>query len=208
MSLPILRRIDKNDTESIEEAVADGFYYVEDLLTYELSVPGFLIDVRPARASDIPKLILIAQAELKHSRLYADLRVPREVAASVYADRVRHAFETATVFVACRHSRSRFGFPSIIVGFAVLRDLEIELIAVDAKYQRCGVGKQLVEACALGRNGVLKVKTQGRNYRARSFYEKLGFSQTKIEKDFHKYEDTIDGTQGFCGQPSAESVDG
>ena len=190
MSLPILRRIDKNDTESIEEAVTDGFYYVEDLLTYELNVPSFVINVRPARASDIPKLILIAQKELKHSRLYVDLRLPHEVAASVYVDRVRHAFETATVFVACTHSRSRFRFPSIIVGFAVLRDLEIELIAVDAKYQRCGVGRQLVdaciEACDLDGNDVLRVKTQGRNYRARSFYEKLGFSQTKVEKDFHR----------------------
>lgn len=127
---------------------------------------------------------------MKHSRLYVDLRVPREVAASVYGDRVRHAFGTATVLVACTHSRSRFRYPSMIVGFVVLRDLEIELIAVDAKHQRCGVGIQLVdaciEACSLDGNHVLKVKTQGRNYRARSFYEKLGFSQTKIEKDFHK----------------------
>ena len=190
MSLPILRRIDKNDTESIEEAVADGFYYVEDLLTYELNVPGFVINIRPARASDIPKLILIAQQELEHSRLYVDLRVPREVAASVYADRVRHAFESATVFVACTHSRSRFRYPSMVVGFVVLRDLEIELIAVDTKYRCCGVGRRLVDACieasSLDSNDVLRVKTQGRNYRARSFYEKLGFSQTKVEKDFHR----------------------
>ena len=100
----------------------------------------------------------------------------------------------------------------MVVGFVVLRDLEIELIAVDAKHRRCGVGRQLVdaciEACSLDGNDVLKVKTQGRNYRARSFYEKLGFSQTKMEKDFHKYEDTIDGTQRICRESFKESVDG
>ena len=187
--LPILRRIDKDDTESIEQAIEDGFHYLADLLTYELKVPTFAIHIRRGRDSDIGESIQIAQQELTHSRLYADTRIPCEVAASVYADRVRHAFATATVFVACHRSA--------IIGFASLRDSEIELIAVDSSYQRCGIGRQLVDACieACRANGseILKVKTQRRNYRARSFYEKMGFSQTKIEKDFHKHEDFIDG---------------
>ena len=33
MSLPILRRIDKSDKESIAQAIEDGFDYVEHLLT-------------------------------------------------------------------------------------------------------------------------------------------------------------------------------
>ena len=189
MSLPILRRIDKNDKESIAQAIEDGFDFIGDLLTYELNVPTFSIDIRRGRDSDIQKSIQIAQKELTHSRLYADTRIPCKVAAAVYADRVRHAFKTSTVFVAVLHARSRFRYPSSIVGFVSLRDSEIQLIAVDRRYQRCGVGRQLLDACieACRANGseTLKVKTQRRNYRARSFYEKLGFARTKVERDFH-----------------------
>ena len=187
MTLPILRRIDQNDTESIEHAIEDGFDYVDDLLTYELNVPAFAIHIRRGQDSDIGGSIQIAQQELTHSRLYADTRIPPEVAASVYAERVRYAFATATVFVACHRSA--------IIGFASLRDSEIELIAVDSKYQRCGVGRQLIDACieACHADGseILKVKTQRRNYRARSFYEKLGFSRTKVERDFHRHESRL-----------------
>ncbi len=188
--LPILRRVDKDDTESIEQAIEDGFDYVEDLLTYELNVPTFTVHIRRGTDSDVRQSVQIALSALKHSRLYADSRIPREMAETVYKERVRHAFATATVFVACHRST--------IIGFASLRDSEIELIAVDSSYQRCGIGRQLVDACieACRANGseILKVKTQRRNYRARSFYEKMGFSRTKIEKDFHKHENSIDGS--------------
>ena len=189
MNLPILRRIDKNNKAAIEHAIEDGFNYVDDLLTYELNVPTFAIHIRRGQDSDIRESIQIAQQELTHSRLYADPHIPRQVARKVYAERVRHAFAATTVFVACHRSA--------IVGFAALRDSEIELIAVDSKYQRCGVGRQLIdtciEACHADGSEILKVKTQRRNYRARSFYEKLGFSITKIEKDFHRHEDTFNG---------------
>ena len=69
MSLPILRRIDKNDKESIAQAIEDGFDFIGDLLTYELNVPTFSIDIRRGRDSDIQKSIQIAQKELTHSRL-------------------------------------------------------------------------------------------------------------------------------------------
>lgn len=190
MSLPILRRIDKNDKESIAQAIGDGFDFIGDLLTYELNLPSFASYVRPGEEFDIEEATQVALKEFKDSRLYADPKIPQQMAQAVYKERVRHAFATGTVFVACHRS--------VIIGFASLRDSEIELIVVDGRYQRCGVGRQLVDACieACHANGseILKVKTQRRNYRARSFYEKLGFSRTKVEKDFHKHENSIDGT--------------
>ena len=187
MTLPILRRIDKSDKASIARAIEDGFDYVEDLLTYELNVPTFTVHIRRGTDSDVRQSVQIALSALKHSRLYADSRIPREMAETVYKERVHHAFATATVFVACHRST--------IIGFASLRDSEIELIAVDSKYQRCGVGRQLIDACieACHADGseILKVKTQRRNYRARSFYEKLGFSRTKVERDFHRHESRL-----------------
>ena len=190
MSLPILRRIDENDTETLQHAVEDGFDYVGDLLTYELNLPSFASYVRPGEESDIEETTQVALKEFKDSRLYADPKISQEMAQAVYKERVRHAFATATVFVACHRS--------VIIGFAALKDSEIELIVVDSRYQRCGIGRQLVdaciEACRVNGSEILKVKTQRRNYRARSFYEKLGFSRTKIEKDFHKHENSIDRT--------------
>ena len=39
MSLPILRRLDKDDAESIQYAIEDGFDFVGTLHSYKLDIP-------------------------------------------------------------------------------------------------------------------------------------------------------------------------
>ena len=193
MSLPILRRIDKSDKESIAQAIEDGFDYIGTLHSYSLDIPQhhFPVDIRDARADDFDKVLEIGLSELRRSRLYTDPKIPFEVAQEVYRDRIKLAFRVATVFVAVH-----IGSASI-VGFCALLDKEIELVAVKSEYQGKGIGRKLVEmcvdVCVTRGDKKLTVKTQGSNRPARNFYEKMGFKRTKIEKDFHKHEDFIDG---------------
>ena len=191
--LPILRRIDKDDSESIDHATADGFDFIGTLHTYSLDIPiyHFPVEIREARKNDFDEVLAIGLSELRHSRLYMDPKIPFEVAQSVYRDRIKLAFHVSTILVA-----GHIGGEGI-VGFCTLLDKEIELIAVKSERQGIGIGRKLIDACidvsASRGDKTLVVKTQGSNRQARNFYEKCGFNRTQVQKDFHRYEDTADG---------------
>ena len=195
---PILRRIDHEDTDSVDRAIADGFNFIGTLHSYELNIPDLRGDIHIRQGSNehLNGAIRIGLSELWHSRLYADPKIPFKMTQNVYEERIRRAFESSIVFVALHYTEVEGYSIADVIGFCSLFNDEIELIAVMKDYQRQGVGCLLVERCIdeCKRRGVkrLKVKTQGSNRSARNFYEKLGFKRTQIEKDFHKHENTTD----------------
>lgn len=182
--LPILRRIDKDDTESIEDAIKDGFDFIGTLHSYEMKLFPQFIKIRTGSPLEVNQAIRIGLLTLRHSRLYADPKIPFALAQQVYTKRIREAFRRSVIFVALHDSR--------VIGFCTLLKNEIELIAVEPHYQQWGIGSALVQECASwcqqkGHERLI-VKTQGSNKQARRFYEKCGFERKKIEKDFHKYD--------------------
>ena len=187
--LPILRRVDHKNQEAINAAVQDGFDFIGTLHSYELDIPDLRAEIQIIRAKEehLNGCLQVGLSELRHSRIYTDLKIPFEVAQKVYEDRIRHAFETSTVFVAVYDLE----FDGA-VGFCSLCENEIELIAVLSDYQRQGIGRRLIETCVAEcrERGLkkLRIKTQGSNRRARNFYEKLGFRRICIQRDFHKYD--------------------
>ena len=190
MSIPILRRIDKDDTKSIAQAVADGFDFIGTLHSYALDIYLDEIVIQDALQTDLDRCIEIGRAALRHSRWVADPKIPDKAAQQVYEQRIREAFQSARVWVAWHPV-------DLVIGFCVLEDNELTLIAVSRDYQGRGVGTRLVQVCIqecerTGK-GQLIVKTQGRNRQGRNFYEKLGFKRFRIEKDFHKHENSADG---------------
>ena len=191
--LPILRRIDRKDLNAINAAVEDGFDFIGTLHSYELKIPELRSDIHIRRGGNehLNGAVRVGLSELRYSRFYTDPKIPFEVAQKVYEERIRHAFDTSTVFVAIHD-------PEGVIGFCSLPEDEIELIAVASNYQGQGVGRRLVQSCVdeCERHGfpTLRIKTQGSNRRARNFYERLGFRRTHIQKDFHKHENFIDGT--------------
>ena len=191
LQLPILRRIDENNVEAIQYAYADGFDCVGTLHSYEMDIAVYRSNpIHVGRALKqkhfINGAVNVGLKELRHSRLYADAGIPFEVAQQVYEARIRLAFDTSTVFTATRSNKGQIQ----VVGFASLRENEIELIAVLKEYQGQQIGRRLIDACvdACAKSGhrTITVKTQGSNHQAHKFYDKLGFKQTKVERDFHK----------------------
>ena len=196
--LPIVRRVDMNDADGIHHAIEDGFTYVGTLHSYEMNIAKYRsnpihVGRAPKQRHIIEGAVHVGLSELRHSRLYADPRIPFEVAQRVYADRIRRAFDTCRVFTATRSNKGQVQ----VVGFSALRENEIELIAVLQEYQGQQLGRRLldkaIDACVESGYRTITVKTQGSNKQARDFYEKLGFEGTKIEKDFHRHEDTPNG---------------
>ena len=181
--MPILRRIDKDNQDAIDAAIADGYDFVGTLHSYSLKLLPQFVEIRTGSPIDVNQAIQIGLLALRHSRLYADPKIPFAAAQQAYTKRIRQAFRRSVVFVALHDGR--------VVGFCTLRENEIELIAVAPHYQQWGIGRALVQECRnwcqqKGYDQMI-VKTQGSNKPARRFYEKLGFERTKIEKDFHKY---------------------
>lgn len=193
MSLPILRRIDEEDKDAILHAYEDRFNSIGTLHSYEMDIAVYRSNpIHVGRALKqkhfIDGAVNVGLKELRHSRLYADTEIPFAVAQKVYEERIRLAFDTSIVFTATRSNKGQIQ----VVGFASLRENEIELIAVLKAYQGQQIGRRLVDACvdacAKARHRTIMVKTQGDNHQAHGFYNKLGFEQTQVERDFHKHD--------------------
>ena len=190
--LPVHRRIKERDWALIEDATKEGFYEVGTLYTYEYDVKA--IEIKLAEGNEhLDDCLRIGLNEFRHSRLYADKKIPFDAAQKIYDWRIREMFRTDTVYVACFPDGTVVGFVSL---FGLDKHLEINLIAVSSDYQRQGVGTLLVNAsideCKRRGLNTLKVKTQGSNQPSRFLYEKMGFKHTKLERDFHKHANIID----------------
>ena len=183
-SLPEHRRIDKDDKEAIDKAIADGFRLVGTLCEYEFKIPtNYLgVEILLGTQSDLEACMDIALTELRDSRLYADPAVPFDLVQMEYKRRVAWAFENSTIFVAKSELK--------IIGFVSLRENRVDLIAVKRDFRRQGIGRRLMENCvyecaASGYDTIL-VATQGRNDQGHKFYEGMGFDLVGIMKEFHK----------------------
>ena len=182
--LPEHRRIDKDDKEAIDKAIADGFRFVGTLCEYELKVPTNYLEVEIllGTQSDLEACMGITLTELRDSRLYADPDVPFDLVQMEYKRRVAWAFENSMILVAKLELK--------IIGFVSLRENRVDLIAVKRDFRRKGIGRRLMEDCvsecaASGYDTIL-VATQGRNHQGRKFYEGMGFDLVGIMKEFHK----------------------
>jgi ribosomal-protein-alanine N-acetyltransferase len=81
------------------------------------------------------------------------------------------------VLIACRRE--------LIVGFAVMRFLQesahLNLLAVDVRYQRLGIGRRLIEwlekSAQVAGTFIISLEVRVTNERARAFYRRLGYTE-------------------------------
>ena len=179
MPTPKLYRIPKTDVEAAMKAAELGYRFICQRFTYSLNVPDW--DIKRADSMDKSRVVDIALAELRHSRLYLDPAIPFEVAQSEYKKRTSELFDKGMTFIAVQHDK--------IVGYAIVIQNEIVSIAVDSAYQRRGIGTALVQECLMFCKNQscsnLIIRTQDQNDKATAFYEKLGFRLIAVEADYH-----------------------
>ena len=81
------------------------------------------------------------------------------------------------VLIACRRE--------LIVGFAIMRFLQesahLNLLAVDVRYQRLGIGRRLIEwlekSARVAGTFIISLEVRVTNERARAFYRRLGYME-------------------------------
>lgn len=181
-------RIPTAQPEHVRTLTRSGFDVVDVAVTFDRSLSAVTtreqrddsIRVREARPADFDATLAVAERCFTYSRFHLDQRVPRSV-----ANRIKREWIDS-------YCRGRRGERLIIAetngtisGFlAVLRATVgqkkasvIDLIGVDARFQRRGIGERLVKEFITSASGVdvLRVGTQAANIPSMRLYQKSGF---------------------------------
>ena len=126
------------------------------------------IELRLARLDDARRISLL-------SRDLVEQGLPWSWGTARIAQQIRCA--DTVVLTACSCER--------VIGFAIMRFLEesahLNLLAVDVRYQRLGIGRRLIEwlekSARVAGTFVISLEVRISNERARAFYRRLGYTE-------------------------------
>ncbi len=127
-----------------------------------------MIELRLARPEDARRISLM-------SRDLVEQGLPWSWGTARVTQQIR--CPDTVVLAACSRER--------VVGFAIMRFLEesahLNLLAVDVRYQRLGIGRQLVEwlekSARVAGTFIISLEVRITNERARAFYRGLGYTE-------------------------------
>ncbi|HPD29437.1 MAG TPA: GNAT family N-acetyltransferase [Phycisphaerae bacterium] len=143
--------------------------------------------VRLAKPSDRDATVELARSSFRYSRFHLDPQIPRETADRIKADWV------AAYFAGTRgHQMVVIQVDEEVAGFLQLLraadgSLVIDLIAVDERYRRRGLGAEMIAFVeSRTRAGeLIRVGTQIANIASVRLYESAGFRMTEAQYVFH-----------------------
>ena len=199
---------DADAPETIRAAEANGFAMVDIRLTLEREVPPSADlasdgrtaqpsrtsddgdSIRLARPEDLPLLTALARESHRNTRFYQDPRFDRTRSDDLYAVWIERSVrgELADAVWVVEVDAAPRGYLTLSGG----RDVAtIGLVAVASGYRGEGHGDRLLHTamCWTSDRGLprLSVVTQGRNAAAVRFYEKAGFTASRVQLWYHKW---------------------
>lgn len=190
-------RPDADQAEALRQA---GFRRVETLVTFSKPIaaqaaePSGAVRIRSSRSADIGSCRHLAKTAFPFNRFNADPTLSAEAAAALKAAWIENdiAGRAEAVLIAESPSTDAADFDDDVAGFCavLLRDgyAVIDLIAVDARARRSGVGRALVaatEAAFRGKAEAIRVGTQEANMTSMRFYRELGFEEESRAETWH-----------------------
>lgn len=181
-------RIEYTDMVSAAGLLQKGFREIEELVTWHRNLGFYRYSgVRKAKLKDIFRCVKIAQNSFFFDRRHWDMNYPNWMADLSKMWSVVKGFlhPTFTVFVADLE-----GVLGFLIGTRTLLGSRIDLIAVDRRARRQGVGDNLVAKAMdhYARQGCIYIVagTQIGNHASCKFYESLGFEIIQRQRTFHK----------------------
>lgn len=181
----IYTKVPTENIQQLEVLFRQGFKLVEVLANFQQQTKlGLIEDKRltidwvKMEASD--QVIEIARNSFRYSRFSMDKSINSETASAIKADWVANFFKgkRGTQMVAAQQKNK-------VVGFVLLINNIIDLIAVHPKSERQGIGTKMI-AFANQEIGLLKAGTQIINQPSISLYQKLNFYLTNSQFVLHK----------------------
>ena len=182
-------KIAANETAQVRRLWDQGFFLVETLITFSQKKAPTIVSERPsidmARPDDEAQVLAIAEKAFTSSRFYMDKKIGFERASRIKREWVGNFFNGTrgdALYV------GREG--SAVTGFILMIGNVIDLIAVDEKYKRRGIGRALIQAAA-NKAGPLKAGTQINNAASISMYQNAGFTFDGAQYVLHRHGESL-----------------
>jgi ribosomal protein S18 acetylase RimI-like enzyme len=175
-----------------------GFFLVDVRMELRLDDPfpkacaGSDLDLRPARASDLPALQAVAREAHQDSRFFFDTRFPKARAEELFATWIAkdYAGRAEKVLVVEGRGTGPVGYITcnLINGSGTGR---IGLVGVASEFRGKGLGRALLLGAlewfgSIGARRVLVV-TQARNVAAQRLYQTAGFLTDSVRVWYHRW---------------------
>ena len=181
------------DFQTIRLAEKNGFELVDIrvTLTHPLeTMPRQESNARVVTPADIPELSRIAAHGFHGTRFYNDSHFDRGRCAQLYSTWIQKSCEkqSGRVFV-IEQSDAIAGFIACSLDPSSVG--HIDLIAVDTRFQRRGLARQLVNTSLLyfKDQGMVQasVVTQGQNVKSQKLYQQCGYLMSSLELWYHRW---------------------
>jgi len=172
--------------QAVGELINDGFKLVEILVIFKQQVnisciEDKILNIGWAQSEDRENVIEIARNAFGYSRFSRDDRISPEIASAIKADWVANFFngKRGTKMIVARQDNK-------VVGFILLINNIIDLIAVDSRASRQGIATKMI-SFANKEVGLLTAGTQIINQPSMAMYQKLNFCVTHSQLTLHKH---------------------
>lgn len=173
------------DPELMSQLIRNGFSLIEISVFFEQEKLSALrthkIEIVDAEREDQNSVIKIAESSFIYSRFHRDKKIGFEKASKIKADWARNYFygKRGDKMLVARVDRR-------VVGFMLLLNNQIDLIATSNGMGRMGVASALI-AFANQKIGLLAAGTQLINKPALDLYQKNGFRLKSSHAVFHRH---------------------
>jgi dTDP-4-amino-4,6-dideoxy-D-galactose acyltransferase len=189
---------DAADQNSIRLAEDHNFHLMDIRVVFEKQIPSSPVDmdiaspyiVRLSQPDDVSELTEIAKISFHFTRFYNDPKFPRDLCDALYETWIRKSCDGSSdavlvvehlgeicAFVTCNVIDSERG--------------EIGLIGVNPIFQGEGIGQFLISKAVswFKRKDIkiVKVTTQGNNWKAQRLYQRSGFLTHSVQLWYHKW---------------------
>ena len=201
---------DANDSETVRAADANGFARIDIRLTLECAVGAAAAPessasatttqqmppqegcqpIRSARLEDLPQLTTLARVSHRNTRFYQDTRFDRARSDDLYALWIERSVrgELADAVWVVDVDGAPRGYLTLSAGEEAA---SIGLVAVDTAYRGRGYGEQLLRTAGRWASdrclSRMSVVTQGGSAAAVRFYERAGFTSSRVQLWYHKW---------------------
>ncbi len=179
------------NVEVVEALQANGFLFRDvrvELVMHDWAPPGAQSEVRDATQADMPSLLALATVAHENTRFFKEPSLNRERCGALYHRWLERSFEEPT------HQVLTVDKDGTVAGYITLvldgQSAELGLLAVDARFRRRGVARELLNG-ALARARASNVRqvsvvTQGDNIAALRLYEQAGFTTHSVNLWLHR----------------------
>jgi len=154
----VLAKLSTIDVSTMRILAKQGFYFIETMLTMQLSLSRMTrqgnegrtavhaVRIRPFDKADLDSITRIARSSFSYSRLHVDPNLPVSGANQRYGNWIDNALESGESILVCEDSESKE-----MLGFFQFRETSSDeiyasLAAVDPRHISSGVGLSMLEA--------------------------------------------------------------